>query len=106
MKRERINRDKLLRHVLLAKEHPEKIRRSQTIISSLGFFAMLLLLIGPVLYFRDVGVEKYILMSCSAAAGIIAMFWQYNSQINRGLNDLLDFVDFDKLKSALENDGA
>ena len=74
MKKEQIERYKLLRHVLLAKEHPEKIRRSETIISSLCLLSMVVLLIGPALYFRDLGVEKYILMGCAAAAGINAMF--------------------------------
>ena len=98
------SRNKLLRHVVLAKEHPEKIRRSETIISSLSFFSMLVLILGPALYFRGMGIEKYILMGCSAAAGINAMFWQYNSQANRGLNDILEFIDFDRLKSAAENE--
>lgn len=98
------NRQKLLNHLVLTKEHPEKIRRSESIISSLGFFGLLALIIGPVLYFRDLGIEKYVLMGCAIAAGMIAMFWQYNAQANRTLEDLHEFIDFDKVKSSLEQD--
>ena len=63
---------------------------------------MLALLMGPILYFRDLGVEKYILAICSASAGMLAMFWQTYSLSNQTLRDLHDFIDFEKLKSSLE----
>ncbi len=104
MTKQERDRQKQLRCVLLAMEQPEKIQRSETLMSRVGFVAMFLLLVVPAVYFRDLGFEKYVLMLCSATAGMLAMFWQYNTQAIRELRNLHEFVDVDKLKAALEGE--
>ena len=104
MSRDSQRKQKTLQCLLLSKEQPEKIRRSERTISSLCFLAMLVLLIGPILYFRDLGIEKYVLAISAASAGMLAMFWQTYSQSVQTMRDLHSFVDFEKLKSALEKE--
>ena len=104
MTKEERDRQKQLRCVLLAIEQPERIRRSDTLMSRVGFVAMFVLLVVPAVYFRDLGFEKYILMLCSATAGMLAMFWQYNTQAMRELRNLQEFLDVDKLRAALDDE--
>ena len=87
---------------MLTKEDPEKIRRSERQVAITCFLAMVVLLIGPILYFRDLGFGKYVFAFCAVSAGLLAMFWQSYTQSNQSLRNLHEFIDFDKVKSELD----
>ena len=95
-------KQKTLQCLLASKEQPEKVKRSERTVSALCFLGMLSLLIGPIFYFRDLGIEKYIIAVSAASAGMLAMVWQTYSQSIKTMQYLHSYVDFEKLKSTLE----
>ena len=94
---------KTLKYLLQTKYETERIRRSERIISSVSFILMLVFLAGPILVFRDLGYEKYVLAMCSALGGLVAFYGQANAAGTRQLEFLHDYIDFDKVKSVVED---
>ncbi len=104
MDRDQQRRQNLLQCLVLTKEDPAKVRRSERQVAITCFLAMVLLLGGPILYFRDLGFAKYVFAFCAVSAGLLAMFWQSYTNHNQSLRDLHEFIDFDKVKSVLSRD--
>jgi hypothetical protein len=102
VEKDKQRRQNLLQCLVLTKEDPAKIRRSERQVAITCVLAMAALLIGPILYFRDFGFAKYVFAFCSVSAGLLAMFWQSYTHSNQSLRDLHEFIDFDKVKSVLE----
>ena len=100
--RDQQRRQKLLQCLILTKDDPAKVRRSERQVAVTCFLAMVVLLGAPILYFRDLGFAKYVFALCTVSAGLLAMFWQCNTNSNQSLRDLHEFIDFDKVKSVLD----
>ena len=94
---------KTLRYLLQTKYEPAKIRRSQRIIKSVSLLLVVVLIVGPIVYFRELGYEKYVLIICSTFAGLLAFYGQANSAGTEQLEALHDYIDFEKVRSAIED---
>ena len=92
-------RRRTLQHILLTKFEPKQIARSERLVTWAGVFLLLTFIVGPILYYRDLGSEKYVLLLCGAIAGLVAFYWQMTIEGNKGTKALHDYIDFEKVKS-------
>lgn len=96
-------RSKDLEFLLKTKTDPAGVRRSVITVRWLGLVVGVLLMLGPILYFRDQGFARYVIGFCAALGGILLFWGEVNASTTEQLKSLHDFIDFEKVKSRIKN---
>ena len=97
---------KTLEYALKTQDNPDLIRRSKRLIKVISIIAMAVLLLGPLLYFRDLGYARYVIAVCSGIGGIIAIWGTVNEVASDQIEYLNDFIDFEKIRLTIERSAA
>jgi hypothetical protein len=97
---------KTLEYALKTLDEPDRIHRGKRLIKIASIIAMAALLIGPVLYFRDLGHARYVIAFCSAIGGGIGFWGSVNEAASEQIEYLNDFIDFEKIRLTIDRTAA
>lgn len=93
-----------LEYLLKTKTDADGVRRSKKTVRLLGALVGFVLILGPILYFHELGYARYVIGICAALGGILVFWGEANSSTTKQLESLHDFIDFEKVKSEIDTD--
>ena len=60
------------------------------------------LILAPILYFRELGYPKYVIALLSGLGGVLVFWGEVNRSTTEQIKDLHDFIDFDRVKDEID----
>lgn len=104
MSRDRDFRRKNLEYLLKTKTQPERLRQRAKFSKRAARLGGLALLLGPIFFFHELDVARYIIGLCAAAGGILVYWGELEEKSIEGLQLIHDYIDFERIKAELDNE--
>lgn len=106
MQRVESQRAKTLKYVLRTRNAPDQVKRTGRSFRIISLVLGTILILAPILYFRELGYSKYLIALLSGVGAILVFWGEVNRSSTEQIEHLHDFIDFERMKNEVDRLGA